>query len=130
MLILFTLFRHLFPNQTTLNAPLCLLITFCSLFPILFELQYYYKYFTPKNINSITINITLEGTEKIKTGKNDNKTLWIIFFSPALWENIKKLWNGFSILIGCLDRTIIWFSFFIGLFQWAKIHFSPPNSPF
>ena len=39
------------------------------------------------------------------------------FFSPALWENVNKLWNGFSILIGCLDRTIIWFSFFIGLFQ-------------
>ena len=31
--------------------------------------------FMPKNINSITINITLEGTEKIKTEKNDNKTL-------------------------------------------------------
>ena len=29
----------------------------------------------PKNINSITINITLEGIEKIKTEKNDNKTL-------------------------------------------------------
>ena len=33
----------------------------------------------------ITINITLEGTEKIKTQKNDNKTLWRIFFSPALY---------------------------------------------
>ena len=42
--------------------------------------------------------------------KNDNKTVWRIFFSPALWENVNKLWNGFSILIGCLDRTIIWFS--------------------
>ena len=73
--------------------------------------------FMPKNINSITINITLEGIEKIKTEKNDNKTLWRIFLSPALWENVNKLWNGFSILIGCLDRTIIWFSFFIGLFQ-------------
>ena len=31
--------------------------------------------FMPKNINSITINITLEGTERIKTEKNDNKTL-------------------------------------------------------
>ena len=31
--------------------------------------------FMPKNINSITINITLEGIEKIKTEKNDNKTL-------------------------------------------------------
>ena len=62
------------------------------------------------------IIITLEGIEKIKTGKNDNKTLWRIFFSPVLWQNVNKLWNGFSILIGCLDRTIIWFSFFIGLF--------------
>ena len=31
--------------------------------------------FMPKNINSIAINITLEGAEKIKTEKNDNKTL-------------------------------------------------------
>ena len=31
--------------------------------------------FMPKNINSITINITLEGIEKIKTDKSDNKTL-------------------------------------------------------
>ena len=31
--------------------------------------------FMPKNINSITINMILEGTEKIKTEKNDNKTL-------------------------------------------------------
>ena len=70
----------------------------------------------PKNIYSIRINITLEGIEKIKTEKNDNKTLWrIFFFSPALWENVNKLWNGFPILIGCLDRTIIWFLFFIGL---------------
>ena len=28
-----------------------------------------------KNINSITIIITLEGIEKIKTEKNDNKTV-------------------------------------------------------
>ena len=38
--------------------------------------------------------------------------------------------NGFPILIGYLHRTSIWFSLFIGLFQRAKIHFSPPNSPF
>ena len=31
--------------------------------------------FMPKNINSITIIITLEGIEKIKTEKNDNKTV-------------------------------------------------------
>ena len=30
--------------------------------------------FMPKNINSLTINITLEGIEKIETEKNDNKT--------------------------------------------------------
>ena len=29
--------------------------------------------FMPKNINSITINITLEGIEKIKTEKNDKQ---------------------------------------------------------
>ena len=32
----------------------------------------------PKNINSITSNIFLEGIEKIKTEKNDNKTVWTI----------------------------------------------------
>ena len=47
--------------------------------------------FMPKNINSITINITLEGIEEIKTENNDNKTLRRIFFSPALWENVSKL---------------------------------------
>ena len=31
--------------------------------------------FIPKNINSITIIIVLEGIEKIKTEKNDNKTV-------------------------------------------------------
>ena len=40
--------------------------------------------FMPKNINSIAINITLEGIEEIKTEKNDKKTLRRIFFSPAL----------------------------------------------
>ena len=31
--------------------------------------------FMPKNINCITINITLEGIEKIKLEKIDNKTV-------------------------------------------------------
>ena len=36
----------------------------------------YADIFMPRNINSITINTTLEGIEKIKTEKkNDNKTL-------------------------------------------------------
>ena len=30
--------------------------------------------FMPRNISSITINITLEGIENLKTEKNDNKT--------------------------------------------------------
>ena len=29
----------------------------------------------PKNLNCITIIITLEGIEKIKSDKNDNKTI-------------------------------------------------------
>ena len=81
--------------------------------------------FMPKNRNSITINITLEGTEKIKTEKNDNKTLWRISFSPALWENVIKLWNGFSILIGCWDRTIIWFSLIFLLVYFSGLKYMP-----
>jgi len=57
---------------------------------------------------------------KIKTEKNDNKTLGRIFFSPALWVNVNKLWYGFSILIGCLDRTIIWYSFLLVYFSGLK----------
>ena len=58
--------------------------------------------------NSITIIISLEGIEEISTEKkNDNETLWRIFFSPELWENVNKLWNGLSIFFGCFDRTII-----------------------
>ena len=84
--------------------------------------------FMPKDINSITIIITLgiKGIEKINTEKMTTKHSEEYFF--LLWVNVNKLWNGFSSLIGCLDRMIIWFSLFIGLFQGAKIHFSPPNS--
>ena len=55
-----------------------------------------------------------------KHWKNDNKTVWRIFLSPALPENVNKHCNGFSILIGCLHRRIIWFSLFIGSFQRVK----------
>ena len=41
--------------------------------------------FMPKNINSITINITLEGIEKIKTEKNDNRTVWTITRAFTSW---------------------------------------------
>jgi len=40
--------------------------------------------FVPNGMDSVTITITLEGIEEIKTEKNDNKTLRRIFFSPAL----------------------------------------------
>ena len=36
------------------------------------------KAFIRKKVNSIVIFITLKGIEKIKTGKNDNKTIWTI----------------------------------------------------
>ena len=84
--------------------------------------------FMPKKINCFSINITLEGIEKIKTSKkNDNKTVRRIFLSSTLEGNINKHCNPFSILIGCLHRAIILFSLFIGFFQRAEIHFSPPN---
>ena len=83
----------------------------------------------PKNINSITIIITLEGIEETITEKM-TKYSEEYFFHQRREKNVNKLWNGFSIFIGCLNRTIIWLSLFIGLFQRAKIHFSPPNSPF
>ena len=41
--------------------------------------------FMPKNINSITIIITLEGIEKIKTEKNDNRTVWTITRAFTSW---------------------------------------------
>ena len=51
-----------------------------------------------RNINSITIIITLEGIEKMKTEKNDNKTLRRIFFhqrcekTSANFEMASRFW--------------------------------------
>ena len=36
-------------------------------------------------------------------------------------EIFLEQFDGFSILIGCLHRTIVWFSLFFGLFQRVKI---------
>ena len=36
-------------------------------------------------------------------------------------EIFLEQFDGLSILIGCLHRTIVWFSLFIGLFQRVKI---------
>ena len=57
--------------------------------------------FMPKNINCVTIIISLEGSEKIQTEKNYNKTVCRIFLSPTM--NVNEHCNGFSILIGCFD---------------------------
>ena len=62
--------------------------------------------FKPKNINTIIIIITLEGIEEINTEKMTTKHSEEYFFSPALLKNVNKR-KGFSILIGCIDRTII-----------------------
>ena len=71
-------------------------------------------------MNCITVITSVEGIEKTKTENktkiNNNKTVWRIFLSLMLWENSNKHKNGFSILIGCLHRTIILCSLFIGLF--------------
>jgi len=41
--------------------------------------------FMSKNINSVTIIITLKGIEKIKTEKNDNETVWTITRAFTSW---------------------------------------------
>jgi len=67
----------------------------------------------PKNINSITINITLEGTEKIKTEKNDNKTLLRIFFLLSKRQQTLKLLLEFDWLLRSYDYLILTFYWFI-----------------
>jgi len=69
--------------------------------------------FMPKNINSITINITLEGTEKIKTEKNDNKTLLRIFFLLSKRQQTLKLLLEFDWLLRSYDYLILTFYWFI-----------------
>lgn len=83
-----------------------------------------------KNTNCTTIVITLEGTENIKTEKK--------------WQQNSKNY----LLHQRCEKTVIntvmasqpWLAAYVvrlfdshfknGLFQRAKIHFSPPNSPF
>ena len=71
--------------------------------------------FMPKNINSITINITLEGIEKIKTEKNNNKTLKNIFFISAVRKRQQTLkWLlDFDWLLRSYDYLILIFYWFI-----------------
>ena len=68
------------------------------------------------------------------TTKQRAFTTWMVFIFPQRKYTIELSWlqecNGFLIFIGFLNRTIIWFTLFIGLFQQAKMHFSPPSSLF
>ena len=48
----------------------------------------------PKNINSITINIILEGIEKIKTEKNDKKTVKISILARKMRHNARQSDNN------------------------------------
>ena len=61
--------------------------------------------------------------------KHSSSCLIYYFFHWCCNKTAKKHCNGFSILIGCLHRTIIWLSLFIGLFQRAYIQFSQLDSP-
>ena len=61
----------------------------------------------PKNINCITVIITLEGSEKMK---NEQKKKMEKQSEEYAVKNGDKHCNGFSILIDCLHRRIIWFS--------------------
>ena len=72
--------------------------------------------FMPKNINSITINITLEGTEKIKTEKKwQQNSLKNIFFTSALRKRQQTLkWLlDFEWLLRSYDYLILIFYWFI-----------------
>ena len=72
--------------------------------------------FMPKNINSITINITLEGTEKIKTKKKwQQNSLKNIFFTSAVRKRQQTLkWLlDFDWLLRSYDYLILIFYWFI-----------------
>lgn len=69
------------------------------------------KNFTTKNLNSITVTISLKGIDKIKTEKGDNVTVWTMFCSLRLQE------DGMNIVpIIAPPRT--WYDCFILTLQW------------
>ena len=78
------------------------------------ENKLYYDYY------DFTVYWENKNRKKKMTTKQSEE---IIFLSPTLYEKVNKHYNGSSILIGCLHRTNIRFSLFIGLFQRTKIHF-------
>ena len=55
----------------------------------------------------------------------------LCFFAATNTEQRREPYGGFSFLIGCLHRTIVWFSLFTGLFPEARqiLYFSPRNVP-
>ena len=60
--------------------------------------------FMPKNINCITVIISVEGIEKVETKKNDKKTVWRIFLSPTLQENVNTVLASRSWLAAYIVR--------------------------
>jgi len=74
-------------------------------------------YFKPKNINSYfnTVINTLEGVEKIKFETKQSEEY---FFHQCCKKTATNTVMATS-LIGWLHCTIIGFSLFIGIFQWA-----------
>ena len=83
----------------------------------------------PKNINSITIIITLEGIEETSTEKMTTKhSEEYLFFTSSVRKHQQTL--KWLLDFDWLLRSYDYFILFIGLFQLAKIHFSPRNSPF
>ena len=68
------------------------------------------KNFTTKNLNSITVTISLKGIDKIKTEKSDNITVWTMFCSLRLQE------DGMNIVPIIAPRT--WYDCFILTLQW------------
>ena len=83
----------------------------------------------PRYINSSTIIITLEGIERINTEKMATKRSEEYIFTSDVRKRQQTLkWLlDFDWLLTSYDYLILTF---IGSFQRAKIHFSPPNSPF
>ena len=70
----------------------------------------------PKKMKLITNIITLTGIEKIKTIKDDNKTLWRIFLSPKL-----------LVLLANRQQTLKWLPDFDWLLDSVRLfdsHFS------
>ena len=75
--------------------------------------------FMPKNINSITGNIALEGTGRIKTEKKDNKTVWTITQAFTSW--MAFIFPSIKMHKSWLDTTKSCYSSFQKLWPWRLV---------